>query len=101
MLSVPLRTEEPEFQQVDERWQFLNKDNSASNRVYQECLTAAGVTPQKTTEDVWAQAQEASAASSNAAQTRRLRSSSPSAQASRPSSGRIDALVRGPRVPPD
>lgn len=48
-----------EFQQVDERWQFLNKDNSESNRVYQACLTAAGVTPKTTTEDVWAQVQEA------------------------------------------
>lgn len=44
-----------EFQQVDERWQFLNKDESVANRANRACLTAAGVTPKTTTEDVWAQ----------------------------------------------
>ena len=48
-----------EFQQVDEQWQFLNKDKSLSNRALQACLTAAGITPLTTTEDVWAQVQEA------------------------------------------
>jgi len=48
-----------EFQQVDERWQFLNRDDSVTNRVYQACLTAAGVAPKVTTGDVWAQVLEA------------------------------------------
>ncbi|MFC9558333.1 hypothetical protein [Agromyces sp. NPDC056965] len=48
-----------EFQRVDERWQFLHKDESLANRANQACLAAAGVTPKTTTEDVWAQILEA------------------------------------------
>lgn len=48
-----------EFQQVDERWQFLNKDMSSANRAYQACLTDAGLSPKQSSEDVWAQLREA------------------------------------------
>ncbi|TFC88826.1 hypothetical protein E3T28_00390 [Cryobacterium sinapicolor] len=48
-----------EFQRIDEKWQYLNKDNSTANRVYQACLTAMGIPPKESSEDVWAQLLEA------------------------------------------
>jgi hypothetical protein len=48
-----------EFQRIDEQWQYLNKDKSTANRVYQGCLTAAGVSPKESSEEVWAQLLEA------------------------------------------
>ena len=48
-----------EFQRVDERWQFQNKDSSTATIIYQACLTAAGVPPKESSEEVWAQMIEA------------------------------------------
>jgi len=48
-----------EFQRVDERWQFQNKDSSTATVTYQACLTAAGVPPKESSEEVWAQMIEA------------------------------------------
>ncbi|WP_157372959.1 hypothetical protein [Agromyces sp. Root81] len=48
-----------EFQQVDERWQYQNKDVSPANIAYKACLEAAGIAPKQASEDVWAQLLEA------------------------------------------
>lgn len=48
-----------EFQKVDERWQYLNKDVSPANLAYQACLESAGIAPKKASEEVWAQLLEA------------------------------------------